>query len=164
VNVRTLAIAALLLVLPHDFFISILTIEHDPDQAQLHLTWRMTTHDVEHALSPAIGGKALHLGTDQQHPQADSLLQAYVLSHLQLKVDDRPLEVKYLGKEVEMEDMYCYLVVDDVKEIGSLTVFCTLLFDMFDEQENAVHVEAEGLKLTHSFRNNSKPYTFQLQP
>lgn len=161
--VKILALLALLVAVPHDFFISILTIKHEPDRAQLHLTWRMTTHDVEHALEPSIGGKKLHLGTDLQHPQADSLLRSYVLSHLHLKIDGRPVEVEYLGREVEMDDMYCYLLVEDVKELSSIEVNCTLLHDMFEEQENAVHVEANGSKLTHSFLILSKPYTFQLQ-
>jgi hypothetical protein len=162
--VKILAFLALLIALPHEFFISILTIKHETDRHQLHLTWRMTTHDVEHALEPLAGGRKLHLGTAQQHPQADSLLRSYVLSHLQLRIDGLPVNVEYLGREVEMDDMYCYLLVEDVKSISSIEVQCTLLHDMFDEQENAVHVEANGLKLTHSFRNHAKPHTFKLQP
>ena len=32
--------------LPHDFFVSILTIRHKPETTTLDLTWRITAHDL----------------------------------------------------------------------------------------------------------------------
>jgi hypothetical protein len=153
-----------LAVFPHDFYISILTIRHDAERGRLHLTWRMTTHDVEHALEPEVQGRRLHLGTELELPQADSLVRAYVLDHLHVQVDGRTMEPEFIGCEVEMEDMYCYLLVDGVKEFQTLALKATLLFDMFDEQENVVHLEAGGQTRTHAFRNNSPAHTFTLKP
>ena len=66
-------------VAPHDFFISILTIQHDPNARTLDLTWQMTAHDVEHALSNVA---ELKLTPTKEHPKADSLLNAYFHEHL----------------------------------------------------------------------------------
>ncbi len=38
-------------VLPHDFFISVLTVHHNAEEQSLDLTWQITAHDLEHALS-----------------------------------------------------------------------------------------------------------------
>jgi hypothetical protein len=160
----TSLLLALAFLLPHDFFISILTIRHASAEKQLHLTWRMTTHDVEHALEPLVQGRKLHLGTPLQHPQADSLLRAYVLGHLALEVNGSPHTVEMLGYEVEMEDMYCYLQVNEVAAIERLTVRSSLLFDLFDEQENVVHLEVPGGTLSHTFRNSDLPHTFIVAP
>ena len=145
-------------IVPHDYFMSICTMRHDADEKILQITWRMTTHDIEHALLADAKGDNLKLGTDKEHAFADSLLAAYLAKHLHLEMDGKPLAVRYLGKEVEMEDMYCYLQVDGVSELHPITVSCSLLFDMFDEQQNVVHLESKGGTISHDFRNGSEPF------
>ena len=144
----------------HDYFVSICTIKHDPTREQLQIVWRMTTHDVEHALSPDAGGRTLHLGSQLELPQADSLLRNYLIENLVIEIDGEPVAVEYLGRDVEMEDLYCYLQVGKVPVLSTITVHSTLLFDMFHEQENVVHLETSGGTLSHSFRQNSLPHTF----
>ncbi len=126
----------------------------------MQIVWRMTTHDVEYALAPLVQGRSLALGSQLELPKADSLLADYLLGHLKIDVDASPVQVEYVGRDVEMEDLYCYLEVNDVASYRTLTVHSTLLFDMFEEQENVVHLETHKGVLTHSFRNNSLPYTF----
>lgn len=155
---------ALMAFAPHDYFVSVLTLRHDPQEKALHLTWRMTTHDIEHTLLPESGGTNLQFGTPYEPTTADSLLSRYLLRHLQLRMDGTPLTVRYLGKEVEGEDLYAFLQVDGMPELHPLTVECTLLFDLFDEQENIVHVETAAGTLTHSFRNTGGPYLFDPAP
>lgn len=146
----------------HDYFMSICTMRHNTDEKALQITWRMTTHDIEHALLADSKGENLKLGTGQELAAADSMLAAYLTSHLRIEMDGNPLAVRYLGKEVEMEDMYCFLQVDDVSELHPITVSCTLLFDMFDEQQNVVHLETKGGTISHDFRSGSEP--FELVP
>lgn len=155
---------AFVALIPHDYFVSVLTLRHSPAEEALHLTWRMTTHDIEHTLLPESGDRNLHLGGEQELATADSLVAGYLLRHLRLEMDGKPLTVRYLGKEVEGEDMYAYLQVDGVKELRPLTVECTLLFDLFEEQENIVHVETGQGVLSHSFRNTGGPHTFEHHP
>ena len=146
----------------HDYFVSICTISHNAPEQRLQIVWRMTTHDVEHELSADAGGKTLHLGSELELPQADSLLQAYLLEHLALEIDGDPVMIEYLGRDVEMEDLFCYLQVSDVPHFQTIRVHSTLLFDMFHEQENVVHLETAGGTLSHSFRPNSLPHTFMV--
>lgn len=143
---------------PHDYFMSICTIRHNAGEKILQITWRMTTHDIEHALLAEAKGENLKFGTDKEPVFADSLLAAYLAKHFRLEMDGKPLVVRYLGKEVEMEDMYCYLQVDGVNELHPITVSCSLLFDVFDEQQNVVHLETKGSTVTHDFRNGSEPF------
>ncbi len=148
-------------MLPHEFYISILTVVHDPQDRQLQLTWRMTTHDIEHVLEPDVQGRKLHLGTGLEIPEADTLLRSYILGHVEITVDGRPVQLEFLGREVEMEDMYCYLLVNDVPAFQTLTIQSTLLFDMFDEQENVVHLGSSNGTRTHTFRRGDPPFTFR---
>jgi len=143
---------------PHDFFVSILTIRHVPTTRSLDLTWRMTAHDVEHALENVA---SLKLSSAHEHPKADSLLFAYVSEHLGLRMQERKLEPRWLGHELDGETLYCYLQVTDVDTLDSLSLTNTLLQDLFYEQQNLVHLEADGRNtLSHTFILGSTPYTF----
>jgi hypothetical protein len=142
---------------PHDFFVSILTIRHAPDTRTLDLTWRITAHDIEHALESAA---PLKLGSDKEHPKADSLLNAYFTQHLVL-MQERQLTWTWIGKELDGETLYCYLQVDSIDSPRDLLVQNTLLQDVFLEQQNLVHVEGERLPTrSHTFIRGSKPHTF----
>lgn len=161
---KAFLLSAMLLLAPpalHDFYVSICTIRHNPETRTLDITWRMTTHDIEHTLLPESGDRDLKLGTERELPEADSLIAGYLLRHLKLSMDGQPIEPRYLGKQVEFDDLYCYLQVEGIPTLGALTVHNTLLQDLFDEQENVVHLEAGGKTRSHSFLINGAPYTFR---
>lgn len=153
-----LVFAALAVLAPHDFFVSILTIRHDPTARTLDLTWRMTAHDIEHTLASTA---ELKLGSDREHPKADSLLNAYFIRNLVL-MQDKQLTWKWIGKELDGETLYCYLQVEGVASANDLMVSNTLLQDVFGDQQNMVHLEEAGKPtLSHTFIRGSSPHTFK---
>lgn len=142
----------------HDFFVSILTIRHKPETRTLDLTWRMTAHDIEHALST---GAELKLGSDKEYPKADSLLNRYFMEHLTLFQEDKQMTWKWVGKELDGETLYCYLQVAGVSTPKDLIVGNTLLQEVFAEQQNLVHVEGEMMPTrSHTFVSGASPHTF----
>lgn len=159
---KSLLLTAVLLLAPslrHEYYVSILTIHHDPDKHALELTWHMTTHDLEDALE-AISGEDPQLGGPFEAPDADTLIARYLRQHLQLSKSGAPLALRYLGKEVELENLFCYLQVDSVHTTEGLTVQCDLLQERFPEQVNEVHVETrEGIE-SNNFLQGSGPFTF----
>lgn len=142
----------------HDFFVSILTIRHNAGTHTLDLTWRMTAHDIEHALENV--GK-LKLASEHEHPKADSILFAYVSEHLDLRIHDRILCTTWLGRELDGETLYCFLQVNDMDSLGPLTVSNTLLQDLFYEQQNLVHIERNAHPTeSHMFLQGAAAHTF----
>jgi hypothetical protein len=157
---KTLLLSLCFLLSPpalHDFFVSILTIRHTPATRTLDLTWRITAHDIEHALENVA---PLKLGSDKEHPKADSILNAYFKQHLVL-FQEKQLTWNWVGKELDGETLYCYLQVDSISSPKDLLVQNTLLQDLFYEQQNLVHVEGEKLPTrSHTFIQGSRPHTF----
>lgn len=154
---KALLFAASLVLVPHDFFVSILTIRHSPATQTLDLTWRMTAHDIEHALANVA---PLKLGSEKENPKADSLLNRYFMEHLTL-FQEKQLAWKWVGKELDGETLYCYLQVEGVTSPNGLVVGNTLLQDVFAEQQNLVHVEGEKLPTrSHTFILGSSAHTF----
>jgi hypothetical protein len=145
-------------VVVHDFFVSILTIRHVPATKTLDLTWRITAHDIEHALENVA---PLKLASANEHPRADSILNAYFHEHLKLSTGAQALDWAWVGKELDGETLYCYLQVMNVDNLNELTVSNSLLQDLFYEQQNLVHVEREGAAtLSHTFIIGAKAHTF----
>jgi hypothetical protein len=156
---KVLLLALALVAAPHDFFVSILTVRHVAAERTLDLTWRITAHDIEHALLPV----PLALGSAKEHPDADSLLNAYFGMHLTLIQNGRPLAWKWLGKELDGEILYCYLQVENAAPKSDLTVMNTLLHNAFAEQQNMVHLEVEHAPTrSYTFRLGCAAYTFPL--
>lgn len=155
--VLLLALLSFSSVAPHDFFVSILTIRHKPETRTLDLTWRITAHDLEHALESVA---PLKLGSHKEHPKADSLINAYFNQHLVL-MQEKQLAWTWIGKELDGETLYCYLQVDSIDSPKDLLVQNTLLQDLFYEQQNLVHVEGEKLPTrSHTFVRGASPHTF----
>ncbi len=160
-RVKTLFVALTLLLVaaaPHEFYVSILTIRHHPQERTLDLTWRITAHDIEHALANV---SELKMNSDHEHPKADSLLNAYFHQHLTLFQEDKQLDWIWIGKELDGETLYCYLQVEGIYTPNDLSVSCTLLQDAFTEQQNLVHVESEVLPTrSHTFILGASAHTF----
>lgn len=153
-----LAVGLSVALLPHDFFISILTIRHKPETRTLDLTWRITAHDIEHALENVV---ALNLGATNEYPKADSVLNAYFHDHLSMSTNGAPLGWNWIGKELDGETLYCYLEVSDVDNFTDLTLSNSLLQDLFYEQQNLVHLEREGVATrSHTFILGAAAHTF----
>ncbi|MBK9146248.1 MAG: hypothetical protein IPM12_00355 [Flavobacteriales bacterium] len=156
-NALLLALLLCSALAPHDFFVSILTIRHTPKTQTLDLTWRITAHDIEHALENVA---PLKLGSDNEHPKSDSLLQAYFMRHLVL-FQEKQLAWAWIGKELDGETLYCYLQVEGIASPNGLMVSNTLLQEVFAEQQNLVHVEGEKLPTrSHTFVRGGAPHAF----
>lgn len=160
-GMKTLLLGAALLCAswaPHEFYASILTVHHNAKDRTLDLTCQLTAHDIEDVWEPAI---ELKLGSPNEYPQADSLLNAYFRKHIALSIGDRALTWNWIGKELQGEDLYCYMQVTGVDGLNEVKVKDDLLQEVFPKQQNIVHVEEEGKRtLSHTFVRGSSPHTF----
>lgn len=155
---KIIFIALTAYALAHDFYVSILTIRHVPESRSLDLTWRITAHDIEHAVENVA---SLKLASAQEHPKTDSILTAYLQEHLRLQCNGLPCAWDWVGRELDGETLYCYLQVTGVDSLQSLDLSNTLLQDLFYEQQNLVHVEWGNRPIrSHTFSQGSAPYRF----
>ena len=75
--------------------------------------------------------------------------------------EDKQMSWKWMGKELDGEALYIYLQVERVYTPNDLIVSCTLLQDVFAEQQNLVHVEGEKMPTrSHKFVRGSALHTF----
>ena len=129
----------------HPLYISICEIEHNSDTAALEITFKIFTDDLETAMEEQGLGK-LRLGTDREAEDSDDYIRRYIEKNVTIQVDEKEMSLGFLGKEVEMDVTWCYVEVAGISSISSMTVSNTLMFELYEEQTNIVHITARKKK------------------
>lgn len=139
-----LILLALKLHLLHPFHVSVCDMVYESDDKHLKISVRLFLDDLEDALEPKTGLELYDITVDEHWELTQSLLKTYFSENLQIKIKNKSLSPVYLGSEVEGDAMWCYLEVEKLKTFEEMTVQYTALQEVFDDQENLVHVRVDG--------------------
>ena len=143
----------------HKFYISKTIIEFNTRTQQFEITCKMFTDDLDLTLSQ-FSGKQIHLGTSQEHADANAVLEDYMKQHFTCAIDGVPVEWRWVGKEVENDLTYCYMEIFRKPDFSSLTVRNDLLVSHFPDQQNIVDFSLFGTTQTLVFLNDRSTQTF----
>ena len=141
----------------HKFYVSLTEVRFNSESGRIEVSIRIFPDDLDHALFESEG---IHtqLATELETPEADSLLELYLLEHFSLEVNGEPIELEFLGKEPEADAIWCYLESDQVAEPKAYTVYNSILTHTFEDQVNIVQVYQEkwnkGLMLSRDHRSD----------
>lgn len=136
----------------HPIHVSVCDLEFDRKEERLELTMRIFTDDLEQQIRKETGNKTMDILNPPQEFSTDELFEEYLNRHFKLEVNGAYTSYEYLGHEVEAGSVYCYMMVPEVTELSSLTVFNDILLDIFDDQVNLIHVEVDGDIQTMMFK------------
>lgn len=127
----------------HKFYVSATNIEYNEHNKSLQIISHVFTDDLEKLLQERYS-KDLFLLKEGEHPRADSYIQKYFQDKLHIRVNGKELELNYLGKEYDKDELLVYIEVKNVEPIRSIFVENGVLTDIFPEQKNVVKVEYKG--------------------
>jgi hypothetical protein len=147
----------------HAYYVSICTIDYNKSNQSLELTFKLTAHDLEKSFSTSQESE-LRLGSAKEHKEADKLLAAYINDHFTLNLVDVRMNLKYVGKEVELnESLYLYFEIENVGSLNGLKVKNNILVEQFEQQENILHLNAGSKHASVVFNRSitSKEITLQ---
>ncbi len=125
----------------HEYHNSKCQIEYsEPDKA-LQITLYIFIDDLEDALRER-GADKLFIATEREHKKAEKHIYAYLQDKLELNVNEQKVDFTFIGKEPseDLQAIWCYLEVPDMKEINELFVSNSILMEVFDDQKNIVSV------------------------
>lgn len=126
-------------VFAHAFYVSICSIEENPETMTFEMTYRVFTDDLELALDQSNGLKT-RLGTSKEYASADSLMFAYLKDVFRISVNGKPVELKWIGREVELDVTWNYVEAPAPEKIERIEVENRLLFEQHKEQKNIVNI------------------------
>jgi len=134
----------ILLILPlfaftgaHKYYVSVTQVDYIKEKHAIQVTSRIFIDDFERLLQERYDDKIiLDIGKDEK--QIDFYVEKYIKSKFLIKINGELANYKFLGKEYEDDIMYCYIEIENVKEVISFEVENRMLFDIFSDQKNIV--------------------------
>jgi len=124
----------------HKFYVSITTIEYAPKEQSLQLISKIFLDDIEDALEERYGRK-FYFNSKKETAADAEVLKDYVLQKLRINVNGAPAKFDYLGTDYDIDVVKIFIEIPKVKSFKSIEVENLILLDMFDEQQNIIHVK-----------------------
>jgi hypothetical protein len=144
----------------HPFYLSVTDLKYNAKEKVMQGSLKIFVNDFENALS-----KIEHKKVDLLHPN-DSLvliqqIERYVVNHIKLKINDKPIDYKILGFEKEEEAIWLYLESKECALPKKVQIENTLLYETIKEQMNIVQIEVNANKKSLKQNNPQKDFTFE---
>ena len=90
----------------------------------------------------------------------DKLIADYLAINLQLKAEGKSLNFSYLGYEREDDAIHAYVEVTNVPTLKKLDLTNRIMYDLFDDQTNLVHVKVGGNRKSSKLEFPAKELSF----
>lgn len=126
----------------HDFHVSVCSIDYRAEKKTLEISHRIFLDDLETAMRKEFGDSYIDVVNPKDKDRFAERLEEYVIKKFELTVNGKEPELNYLGAEIEDDVMYCYIEVEGVKKLKSVSVENKILMELFADQVNLVHVKA----------------------
>lgn len=144
----------------HPFYVSVTEIKHNERSKGLEISSKIFYDDLEAVLE-----KDYKIKVDILNPADNGniniIIADYFNKHLQLIVDGRKVQLKYLGYEIEDEAAWCYFEVPGVTKVNKVRVINNVLFGQHDSQINMLHVIVKGVRKSTKLDNPDDKADFQ---
>ena len=127
----------------HPFHGSVIEINHNISDKTLEISCKIYTDDLEKILVKNYN-KKVDLINPPNKPAMDSLIKKYVFSHIAIQVNRTPVAMSYIGFENESEAAYVYIQANNVATLNKLEIRTNLMYDLFDDQVNIIHLTIDG--------------------
>ncbi|MBE7640443.1 hypothetical protein GUB10_08870 [Salegentibacter sp. BLCTC] len=125
---------------PHEFYLSVTEIEYNRQQQSLQIITRVFIDDFQNVLNQRYGAK-LQLSEEAEEGAIAGNISKYLQQKLKLRVHGEELQLNYLGKEYDADQLILYIEVENVAPFNNIEVTNSILTDLFDDQKNIVHVK-----------------------
>ncbi len=124
----------------HKFYVSVTQVEYNKEQQALQIISRIFIDDIEDLLKERYG-ISIDFDKKEKSSEIDEYLTTYLNQKLIFEVNGKKVNFAFIGKEYEEDLMICYLEIENVPSLDSIVVTNEVLMDLFEEQQNIIHVK-----------------------
>ncbi|SNR82034.1 hypothetical protein SAMN04488009_0237 [Maribacter sedimenticola] len=154
---KFLKIGLLTLLLPffaftgvHKFYISVTNVDYSEKDRSVQIITRIFIDDMNSVINERYGIPA-KLGTDRESSMDREYLEKYLRTKFVVEINGETVTYDFIGKKYDTDMVICYLEVpniqrDELKQIG---ITNEVLTDLFDDQQNVVHIKVDNKKKSH---------------
>jgi hypothetical protein len=137
-----LVFTPLLMGLSHPFYLSVIEAEYSSKTKELGISIKVYPDDMEAALKKALN-KTVSF-SENNKDQNNMLIEAYIKSHLGIKINGTQSSYNYMGYEYSNESIFIYFSITSLKNVKSIEIDTDIMYDYKDEQSNIVHIIIDG--------------------
>lgn len=146
--------------LEHKYYVSTSLFNFTEDSS-LQITLRIFKDDLSNAISDTYLDQKtddLNLNDELYFKQVDK----YINSKISILIDDKKFEMDYLGLETKNDMYVCYLEIENLPIYSDMVISNKILFEIFDDQQNIIHVKRNDKRQSFIARNNNSFLTLDI--
>ncbi|MEY3405442.1 MAG: DUF6702 family protein [Cyclobacteriaceae bacterium] len=146
----------------HPIHLSVTEVNYSEKDKTFQITSRIFIDDLELSVRALKKENELNLLEPDKGRKTDDLVSEYLIRHLKVKIDGKPVVLNYLGSEVEDVALICYIESPVIKKFRTIEVWNDVIQETHADQSNLVHVSYRGqIKSARLMRENpSESFTF----
>lgn len=127
----------------HEYYVSVTEVEYAKEQQSLQIISQIFIDDFETLLRKRYDERITLAGKDELET-VETYMSRYLSDKLKIKVNGADVNFKFIGKEYKDDITYCYLEVEHVSSIKSISVTNQVLFDVFSDQQNILRLKLKS--------------------
>lgn len=135
----------------HPFFVTITEVEYNSKTKELGIATKFFPDDLEEALRKSTG-KKYDIISGEKKSTGDAI-NSYFTNQVQVFINGKPLQLSFLGYEIEKEVVWVYYNATKVSGVKSIEVISALMYDYKSEQTNIIHIKMDEKR--QSFKLNA---------
>lgn len=124
----------------HEYYVSVTNIEHAKEQESVQIISQVFIDDFERLIRQRYD-ETITLDEDNEPEIVDEYMKRYLEDKLKISINGKAYKFNFLGKEYKEDITYCYLEIENIKDIKSISVVNRILFDILPEQQNIVRLK-----------------------
>ena len=144
----------------HPFHVSVLDAEFNQQKHALQISHRLFIDDLEVGLKDFHNLEYIDTTEPEDPARLDSLISSYLQSKVFFVVNGKDAEFKYYGSELEGDARWCYYEISGIENLNKLEITNVALMDVFDDQQNIVHIKANDKIQSYKLDKRTKVKTF----
>lgn len=146
----------------HPIHLSVTEVNYSEKDKTFQLTSRIFIDDLELSVRAAKKENELSLLEPDRGRKTDDLVSEYLIKHIKVRIDGKPVLLNYLGSEVEDVALICYIETPVIKKFKTIEIWNDVIQETHADQSNLVHVTYKGqIKSARLMRENpSESFTF----
>lgn len=129
----------------HPIHVAVTQVDHDENEKTLQVTHKVFIDDFEKKLEE-LNDADLEIGLPKEHAQCDDYIRVYVEQKFKMKVNGKPVQGNWVGKEADGAALWIYMEYPNIKKIKNIELENRILFGAFKDQKNLVHFNYKGIK------------------
>lgn len=140
----------------HEFHVSKLNIHYNPETSKLEMTIHLFIDDLEMAMIKS-GYPVKSLKTESENEKEHEYIASYVMSKINIFIDQKKIPLTYLGKEEaeRFDAVFMYIESPVIASLNNLKIENSMLTEAFYDQKNIISVYNDK-KLLDFFILNKK--------